>query len=96
MPFSAAAIRAISTTTVSLRIMFHQVRENSLQDTELLDKAMRANNGAKFLNCGPGIGPDTTLRARATLLFAQYWLSGPENDVTRIDALFRQSGLLQE
>ncbi|WP_115864517.1 phage NrS-1 polymerase family protein [Halorussus litoreus] len=67
-----------------------------LEDKELLEKATNASNGTKFerLWNGNTVGYDSQSEADMALCYLlAFWTGG---DHTRIDQLFRQSGLLRE
>jgi len=68
-----------------------------LSDQELIDRAHRARNGAKFAKLWRGDWQGdypSQSEATAALLNALVFYCGP--DVGRIDRLFRQSGLMRE
>jgi primase-polymerase (primpol)-like protein len=67
----------------------------ALSDCDLIGRAMRAGNGAKFkaLWAGDWQGYTSQSEADAALVsILAYWTAG---DVARIDRLFRQSGLMR-
>ncbi|GAB7120077.1 phage NrS-1 polymerase family protein [Natrinema pallidum] len=67
-----------------------------LEDEELLEKATNASNGTKFerLWNGNTVGYDSQSEADMALCYLlAFWTGG---DHTRVDQLFRQSGLLRE
>ncbi len=67
-----------------------------LSDQELIDKAMSANNGAKFARLWRGdiaeYGNDESRADLALCTLLAFWTG---KDARRIDSLFRQSGLMR-
>ena len=74
----------------------NSVVDVDLKDEELLEKATNASNGTKFerLWNGNTVGYDSQSEADMALCYLlAFWTGG---DHTRVDQLFRQSGLLRE
>jgi len=75
----------------------HCVNPSNLNDATLLEKAAKADSGAKFqaLWAGDtsGYSSDSSAADLALCGMLAYWTAG---DVDRIDRLFRQSGLMRD
>jgi hypothetical protein len=70
--------------------------DNGISDTELLQKALAASNGERFASLWAGDCSDYDSPSEADLALCgmlAFWTGG---DATRIDALFRQSGLYRK
>src|SRR5437868_12708594 len=70
-------------------------RPDSLSDREMIDKAMAATNGAKFKTLWNGDTSDYASPSEADLALCTMLAFWTGKDATRIDALFRQSGLMR-
>ena len=70
--------------------------DNGLSDTEVVEKASTSRNGEKFRRLWAGDTNDYGSHSEADLALCgmlAFWTGG---DATRIDALFRQSGLYRK
>src|SRR5829696_5541347 len=70
--------------------------DNGLSDSEVLEKALAASNGARFSRLWNGDTEEYSSHSEADLALCgmlAFWTGG---DASRIDSLFRQSGLYRE
>lgn len=96
VPFTPPALRIIPSSRDGEFNLNQQdaVSFLPLSDTALIDKAMRANNGPKFSRLWSG-QIDESSQSESDLALCALLAFWTNNDADRVDALFRQSGLMR-
>lgn len=69
---------------------------NTLDDQDLLEKAVSAQNGSKFLKLWEGDFSEYPSHSEADLALCSHLAFWTGGDIARMDRLFRQSGLMRD
>lgn len=95
-PFTPPTLRIVPSSQDGEFNLNQQGAVSSLpiSDNDLIDKAMRASNGAKFSRLWSG-QVDEASQSEADLALCALLAFWTNNDAERVDALFRQSGLMR-